>query len=131
LEWNNGSASITNLSGASRNVTNAWICVAEHYGMACGPKGYFQYQAAKTYSHGTAQDTLQYIPADSLMPRYAVWFPGKNADQTSSGASHVNWTMSDTNCVLTFPGPAGTVHRITANRANPPATKVARSAASH
>jgi hypothetical protein len=116
VEWMNGSASITNLSGATRSVTNDWICVAGHYGIACGPEGHFQYQAAQAYGHGTAEDTLQFIPADPLMPRYAVWFPGKSADQTRSGASHVSWTVSETNCVLNFPGPAGTNHRIIANR---------------
>jgi len=112
VEWNTASATITNLSGAIRSVTNDWICVAGHYGMVCGPEGYFQYQAAKAYSHGAAQDTVQFMPADSLMPRYAVWFPGQDAAQTRSGAAQVNWTVSPSNCVLSFPGPAGSVHRI-------------------
>jgi hypothetical protein len=116
MEWQGGSATITNLSGASRNVTNEWICVAGHYGVACGPHGYFQYQAAKNYSHGAGQDTLQYVPADSLMPRYSVWFPGKNAAQTAQGARRVTWTLSKTNCVLSFPGRAGSDHRIIAIR---------------
>jgi hypothetical protein len=126
VEWKNGSASITNLSGATRNVTNDWICVAGHYGMVCGPEGYIQYQAAKAYSHGVAQDTLQYMPADSLAPRYAVWFPGKDAAQTRSGASQVSWRVSDSSCVLTFPGAAGNVHRIIANRGDVAAAKTAR-----
>jgi hypothetical protein len=120
VEWKNGSTSITNLSGATRNVTNDWICVAGHYGMVCGPQGgHFQYKAAKAYSHGAAQDTLEYM-TDSLMPRYAVWFPGKDATQTRSGASRVSWTVSDTNCVLSFPGPAESIHRIIADRATGP-----------
>jgi hypothetical protein len=122
VEWKNGSAVITNLSGVTRNVTNDWICVAGHYGMVCGPEGYFNYQAAKAYSHGAAQDTVQFMPANSLKPRYAVWFPGKNAAQTSSGAGCVSWTVSATNCVLSFPGPAGSVHRIVANRGERAAT---------
>ena len=81
LEWNNGSVVITNLSGLTRNVTNSWICVAGHYGLVCGPGGYFRYQAAKAYSHGAGEDTLEFMPADSLAPRYAVWFPGKSASQ--------------------------------------------------
>jgi hypothetical protein len=125
VEWKNGSARITNLSGATRNVTNDWICVAGHYGMVCGPKGYIQYQAAEAYSHGVAQDTLQYMPSDSLKPRYAVWFPGKDAAQTRSGASKVSWKMSDTECVLSFPGPVGSVHRIVANRGDGAAHRVA------
>jgi hypothetical protein len=114
LEWKDGSTTITNLSGLTRNVTNSWICVAGHYGVACGPEGYFSYQAARAYSHATAQDTLEYMPADSLQPRYAVWFPGKNAAQTLSGASRLSWMTSPTNCVLSFPGPAGRVHHIVA-----------------
>jgi hypothetical protein len=116
LEWNNGSAVITNLSGLTRNVTNAWVCVAGHYGMACGPGGYLKYQAAKAYSHGAAEDTLQFMPTNSLTPRYAVWFPGKSASQTASGANRVSWAVSATNCVLSFPGPAGGMHRIVAQR---------------
>ena len=116
LEWNDGSTVITNLSGLARNVTNAWICVAGHYGMACGPGGYFNYQAARAYSHGAAQDTLQFMPANSYAPRYAVWFPGKSASQTSAGANRVSWEVSATNCVLSFPGPAGGMHRIVAQR---------------
>ncbi len=117
VEWKDGSAIITNLCGVTRSVTNDWICVAGHYGMVCGPEGHFQYQAAKIYSYGAAEDTLQYMPADSLKPRYVVWFPGKSAVQTSSGASRVRWMVSTTNCVLSFPGPAGSVHRIIANHA--------------
>jgi len=116
LEWNNGSAVITNLSGLTRNVTNAWICVAGHYGMACGPGGYFNYQAAKAYSHGAAQHTLQFMSTNSLTPRYAVWFPGKSESQTRWGANRVSWGVSATNCVLSFPGPAGGMHRIVAQR---------------
>lgn len=116
LEWHIGSAIITNLSGITREVTNAWICLAGHYGMACGPGGYFKYQAAKVYNHGTAEDTLEFMPANSLAPRYAVWFPGKSASQTASGANRVSWAVSATNCVLSFPGPAGGMHRIVAQR---------------
>lgn len=122
VEWKNGSVTITNLSGVSRSVTNDWICVAGHYGLVCGPEGHFKYQAAKAYSHGAAQDTLEYLPADSLKPRYAVWFPGKSAAQTSAGASGVSWKVSTTNCVLSFPGPAGSVHRIVATRGDRAAT---------
>ena len=114
LEWKTGSAIITNLSGTTRNVTNAWICIAGHYGLACGPGGYFRYQAATRYAHATAEDTLQFMPANSLAPRYAVWFPGQNAAQTGSNASQVKWTVSPDNYTLAFPGPAGRMHRITA-----------------
>jgi len=107
LEWNNSSAVMTNLSGASRSVTNDWVCVARHYGLVCGPGGYFKYQTATQYSHGTAEDTLQFIPSNSSAPRYAVWFPGKNAAQTLSNARGVSWNGSGSNSVLRFPGPAG------------------------
>jgi hypothetical protein len=112
LEWNHGSTVITNRSGVSRNVTNDWICVARRYGVACGPSGFFKYQAATGYSHGTAEDTLQFIPTNSLLPRYAVWFPGQNAAQTASNASRVSWVVSATNSVLAFPGPAGSLRQI-------------------
>jgi hypothetical protein len=116
VEWRDGSASITSISGTTRNVTNNWICVAGHYGMVCGPEGYFEYQGARAYSHGVGLDTLQYMPADSLKPRYAVWFPGKSAAQTRTGASRVSWTVSATGCLLKFPGPTGSVHKIVAIR---------------
>jgi hypothetical protein len=104
LEWHNGSVVITNRSGVTRSVTNDWISVAGHYGMVCGPSGYLKYQAARSYNRGTAEDTLQFMPTNSLTPRYAVWFPGQDAAQTRSNASRVSWRVSATNCVLTFPG---------------------------
>ncbi len=45
LEWSNGSATITNRSGASKNVTNNWICVSGNYGDCFGPAGYLNYTA--------------------------------------------------------------------------------------
>jgi hypothetical protein len=114
LEWANGSAVITSRSGATCNVTNKWICVAGHYGVVCGPSGYFRYEGATAYSRGTAEDTLQFMPTNSLMPHYAVWFPGRNAMQTSSNACRVSWVVSAANCVLTFPGAAGSLRQIVA-----------------
>ncbi len=108
LEWTNASASFTNLSGTSRNVSNTWVSVAGHYGLAAGPAGYFNYQTAGSYNRlGAAQDTLQFYPANSLGPRYAVWFPGKNTLQTSNAAAQIAWQVSGTNAVLTFPGLGG------------------------
>ena len=129
LEWNHGSTVITNRSGVSRNVTNDWICVARRYGVACGPSGFFKYQAATGYSHGTAEDTLQFIPTNSLLPRYAVWFPGQNAAQTASNASRVNWVVSATNFALTFPGPTGSLRRIIVSQRPLSITGRSRSAA--
>ncbi|HWH68229.1 MAG TPA: hypothetical protein VNT26_02550, partial [Candidatus Sulfotelmatobacter sp.] len=120
LEWAGGSTTITNRSGALCNITNDWICVASRYGLAAGPTGYFNYQAAAAYNRsGAAEDTLQFIPQESLAPRYAVWFPGKNPSQTASNASLVFWTLSASNAVLTFPGLGGNPAQITA--ALPPA----------
>lgn len=112
LEWNNDSTVVISRSGATRNLSNNWVCVAGHYGVVCGPGGYFKYQAATAYAHGTAEDTLQFMPTNSLTPRYGVWLPGRNAAQTSSNASRVSWIVSATNWVLSFPGPAGTTHQI-------------------
>jgi hypothetical protein len=121
LEWAGGSAVVTNRTGVSRNISNNWICVAGHYGVAAGPAGYFNYQTASSYNRaGAAEDTLQYIAQAQLGPRYAVWFPGKNASQTMSNASQMSWTLSATNCVLTFPGLGGSPAQITA--VLPPAT---------
>lgn len=116
LEWNNSSAVMTNLSGASRSVTNNWICVARHYGMVCGPGRHFKYQTAKRYSHGTVEDTLQFMPSNSAAPRYAVWFPGKSALQTLADACSVTWTASNHNSVLRFPGSAGSMRQIVVPR---------------
>jgi hypothetical protein len=112
LEWNSGSMVITNRSGAIQYVTNNWVCIGGHYGIAGGPAGYFKYHAATRYSHGTAEDTLEFIPTNSLTPRYAVWFPGQNAAQTASNAALISWRVSATNCVLGFPGPSGTLRQI-------------------
>jgi hypothetical protein len=115
LEWTSGSATITNRSGASRSITNAWVCVAGRYGVAAGPAGYFNYQAASSYNRsGAAQDTLQFVPQSPLGPRYAVWFPGKSAVETMSNATQVSWSVSATNVVLTFPGTGGTPAQLTA-----------------
>ena len=62
LEWTGGSATVTNRSGVACNITNQWVCVAGRYGLAAGPAGYFNYQAASSYNRaGAAQDTLQFI----------------------------------------------------------------------
>ena len=115
LEWAGGSAMVTNRSGVFRSITNDWVCVAGRYGLAAGPAGHFTYQAATGYNRpGAAEDTLQFVPQDSLGPRYAVWFPGKNASQTRSNASQVSWTVTPTNCVLTFPGMGGAPTCLTA-----------------
>ncbi len=105
LEWTGGSTTVTNRSGVSRNVTNQWVCVAGRYGLAAGPGGYFNYQAASSYNvSGAAQDTLQFMPSNSLTPRYAVWFPAKTAAQTEAAADLVTWAVTGTNGTLTFPG---------------------------
>lgn len=108
LEWAGGSAVITNRSGVSQNISNQWLCVDGEYGMIAGPSGYFSYQAASSYNIlGAAQDTLQFMPAQKLGPRYCVWFPGKNAAITQSNAANLTWTNSGTNATLIFPGSNG------------------------
>jgi hypothetical protein len=123
LEWDGGSAILTNRSGAARNITNHWLCVSGRYGLAAGPAGYFKYQAASSYNRsGAAQDTLSFITQDQLGPRYAVYFPGKNALETSAKASLIQWSVTASNCVLSFPDPAGsTVQIVTAPLPPPPA----------
>jgi hypothetical protein len=115
LEWTGGSATITNRSGASRNISNNWICVSGRYGVAAGPAGYFKYLAATTYNRlGAAQDTLQFLSSNNVAPRYAVWFPGKTAAQTASNASLISWSATSSNASLTFPGIGGAPSQITA-----------------
>lgn len=121
LEWAGGSATMTNRSGAVRNITNDWLCVSKRYGIAAGPAGFFRYQTASSYNRlGAAQDTLSFVPASSLGPRYAVWFPGRNAAATTSGATLIEWTASATNVVLKFPGPGGSVEEMTVALPVPP-----------
>lgn len=115
LEWTGGSATITNRTGAARNITNNWICVAGRYGIAAGPVGYFNYRAASSYNRlGAAEDTLKYFPQNWLGPRYAVWFPGKMASQTASNVNLIKWSVTASNSILTFPGPTGSVAQIIA-----------------
>jgi hypothetical protein len=117
LEWSNGSTEIVNRSGVSKNVTNNWICVSGNYGVAFGPAGYLNYTAARTYNRlGAAQDTLAFMPANSLTPRYAVYFPGKSALQTSNLAAQVSWNISGANATLTFPGADGGPAQISAGQ---------------
>jgi len=105
LEWSNGSATITNRSGASINVTNDWICVSGDYGVAFGPAGCLNYTAASRYNRsGAAEDMLAFQPVNSFAPRYAVYFPGKSALQTSNLAAQVSWSLSGAQAILTFPG---------------------------
>jgi hypothetical protein len=108
LEWSNGSAIIGNRSGTSKNVTNNWICVSGEYGLSFGPAGYLNYAAATSYNRlGAAEDTLAFYPTNSLTARYAVYFPGKSALQTSNLAAQVGWSVSGTNATLTFPANGG------------------------
>ena len=115
LEWSNASATITNRTGASKNVTNNWLCVSGNYGLAFGPAGYLNYTATTTYNRlGAAEDTLAFYPTNSLTPRYAVYFPGKSALQTSNLAAQVTWNISGTNAILTFPGAGGSSAQVSA-----------------
>jgi hypothetical protein len=109
LDWSNGSATITNRTGVSTNIANNWVSVSDYYGLTFGPGGYLNYTATKTYNRlGAAEDTLAFMPTNSLAPRYAVYFPGKSAQETSNLAAQVSWTFSGTNATLTFPANGGT-----------------------
>ncbi len=113
LEWTGGLATLTNRSGALRNVTNDWVCVADRFGLAAGPGGYFKYQTASSYNRlGAAEDTLQFMSTNTLAPRYAVWFPTKSSADTAAGAAQILWEVSGTNGTLTFPGAGGTAAQI-------------------
>jgi len=116
LEWPTNSATITAMSGATRNVTNNWLCVSGRYGIAAGPAGYFTYAANTTYTRtdtagynesGEAEDTLSFVENNQLAPRYAVFFPGTSALQTSNLAAQVSWIISGTNATLNFPSASG------------------------
>jgi len=121
LEWSGGSLAVTNRSGASADVTNDWICVSGNYGVAFGPAGYVNYTAPTNYNRsGAAQDTLAFMPANSLAPRYAVYFPGKSTLQTSHLAAQISWNISGTNAMLTFPGAGGTFTTIAAGLSDQP-----------
>src|SRR5262249_53098454 len=116
LEWNGASTTVTNRTGAARNITNNWVCVSGRYGIAAGPAGYFNYQTAFSYNRlGAAEDTLKFFPQNSLGARYSVWFPGKSASQTASNASLIKWSVTSSNSILTFPGPTGSVSQIFAD----------------
>ena len=123
LEWANNSAGITALSGTSRNVTNNWICVAGRYGVAAGPAGYFRYAANTTYNRtsvtvneaGEAEDALSFVENSQLAPRYAVWFPTKNALQTSNAATVITWVTNSSTATLTFPGLNGDTNILVAS----------------
>jgi hypothetical protein len=123
LEWSNGSITITNRSGTAKNVTNNWVCVSGNYGLASGPAGYFNYAATTTYNRlGAAEDTLAFYPTNSLTPRYAVYFPGKSALQTSNLVAQIVWSISGTNATLNFPAAGGTAQisaLVTAVSTNP------------
>jgi len=122
LEWSGGSATITNRTGVARNVTNNWMCIAGRYGLAAGPSGYFRYAATNVYARtspsyseaGEAEDALMYVESNQLTPRYAVWFPAKNALQTSNAAVAITWATNTSTATLTFPGAGGAATTLTA-----------------
>ncbi len=123
LEWSGNSAAITNRTGAARNVTNDWICVAGRYGLAAGPAGYFRYAAASGYTRtspsyseaGEAEDALSFVENNQLAPRYAVWFPAKSALQTSNAAAAILWVTNNSTATLTFPGAGGAATTLSAS----------------
>ena len=115
LEWSGGAVTITNRTGGATNTTSQWICASGNYGLAAGPAGYFNYAAAASYNRaGAAEDTLAFFPTNSLTPRYAVYFPGKTALQTSNLAAQISWNISGTNATLTFPGAGGILAQVSA-----------------
>ena len=122
LEWTNNSASMTALSGTRINVTNNWICVSGRYGLSAGPAGFFRYATTNGYRRvstsvdeaGEAEDTLMFVETNQLAPRYAVWFPTKNALQTSNAAANIVWSTNSTNATLTFPGLGGAATTLSA-----------------
>jgi len=124
LEWANGSTSMAAFSGATRNVTNNWICVSGRYGLAAGPAGYFRYVANTDYTRtspsysetGEAEDALSFVENSQLAPRYAVWFPAKTALQTSNSAAAITWVTNNltSTVTLTFPGVGGAATSLSA-----------------
>jgi autotransporter-associated beta strand protein len=115
LQWSGGSTTIANFSGVSKNIGSPWICVSGRYGVAAGPGASFQYQAASGYNRpGAAQDYLSVMPQTPLAPRYCVWFPSQNAEQTAASANQITWTTNGNTAVLTFPGPGGNTQTIVA-----------------
>lgn len=115
LEWSNNFTSITSRSGTSKNITNGWICVSGNYGVAFGPAGYVNYAATTSYNRlGAAEDTLAFVPTNSLTPRFAVFFPNKNALQTSNLTAQITWNIAGTNATLTFPGAGGATAQVSA-----------------
>ena len=122
LEWSNDSVPVGALSGVGVSVTNNWICVSGRYGLAAGPAGYFRYNATNTYERvspgltevGEAEDALMFVEENQLAPRYAVWFPTKDALQTSNAAADISWTTNNTNATLIFPGAGGVATVLTA-----------------
>ena len=128
LEWSGASATVTNRSGASLNVSNHWICVAGRYGLAAGPAGYFHYAAANGYARtspgyseaGEAEDALSFVENNQLAPRFAVWFPAKNALETSNAANAIIWTTNHSTATLTFPGAGGAATTLSALIGVPP-----------
>jgi len=115
IEWTGGSTNLASFSGTTVNITNNWVCISGHHGMAAGPGGFFRYKAATAYdgTMNAAQDLLHVMPQSLLGPRYAVWFLGKNAAQTAILASQISWTTNGSTVSLAFPGSTGTTNILT------------------
>jgi len=108
LDWGSGSAQITNRSGVLLRCTNAWISVADWYGLVAGPRGWFEYQAATNYNIlGAAEDLLAFVPSEPLQPRYAVWFPARPAAALPALAEAIEWAQTNGLAVLRWPASDG------------------------
>jgi len=105
LAWPGGIVWITNRSGLTVTVTNPWVCVADRFGVAAGPAGWFEYRAATDYNiPGAAEDTLRFIPVLPAGPRYAVWIVGRAPAELEAWAAQIGWETRSNTARLSWRG---------------------------
>ena len=104
-----GSILIKERSGEVRqHILNNWINIDNWMGIVAAPKGEFVYRAASDYNRmGAAEDAVFYKPEKKNEPRAVLVLPGKNANITESVQKSIRWTLSESECKLTYSLPDG------------------------
>jgi hypothetical protein len=107
--WNENSAVINERSGTSTQpISTGWLNIDNWIGFIAVPKGNFIYQAASNYNrNGAAEDAILFHPDEKNKTRAVIVLPGKNAEITAKVQKSLKWTISETECKLSFIRPDG------------------------
>jgi hypothetical protein len=107
--WNGNSKVIRERSGISiYPISTSWINVDNWIGFVTVPEGTLTYQTAKKYNrNGAAEDRIYYQSKVQNAPRAVIVLPGKDTMVTAKVQQSLTWSVTRTECLLTFTRPAG------------------------